>query len=365
MIQISPFITTYRALNNQYGSEVSWSTINLSHFTKLELSQLQTDLSIYHFPNHKNLVNVNQAWVDIKHKELNIVTEILTGNSIKDYLTKLPRPRANLIKMWCRGILEALDHLKSTEKINYCRLTLESVHIMSNSGVVKLRDYYFDQIFRQGSKILNNIEYTAPEVLHGSVNEKSDIYSFGMLLLEMCTKEAPYAECSNNSEIYQKVKNSVLPESINRIKNEKIQEIIKKCIGNIEKRPSVSELLAYPFFDLNEPCPNIILQSLIPRSKNTNPSSLSIIILRKSNNHPECISFEYDQENDTPELVSLEMIENLELSRNSFLILANEIQKQLPSRHKNLKIFRFSQDCFEPNSAMLPPSHSSQKSCFL
>ena len=291
----------------------------------------------------------------------------MTGNTIKDYLTKLPRPRANLIKTWGRGILESLLFLKASQNVKYLGLTPQSVHIMSSNGLAKLTDYHLAEIFNQELRVLKNIEYTAPEILNGIVDEKSDVYSFGMILLEMCTKEAPYIECPNKNEIYKKVKNFVLPDSINRIKSSQVLDIINQCIGKIENRPSVADLLAHPFFDLNEISPNIKLQGSLSKPITSYSNSLSIII-RSLNKTVVSIGFEYSPESDNPESVTLEMIQNLNLSKKSFLVLANEIQRQLPPRPQNLKIFRFSPDSFEPASALVPKCttfHVSQKSSCL
>ena len=291
----------------------------------------------------------------------------MTGNTIKDYLTKLPRPRTNLIKTWGRGILESLLFLKASQNVTYFGLTPQSVHIMSSNGQVKLTDYHFAEIFNKELRVLKNLEYTAPEILHGTVNENSDVYSFGMILLEMCTKEAPYKECKNNDEIYKKVISFTLPDSINSIKSTQVRDIITKCIGKLENRPSVADLLAHPFFDLNEAGSNIILQGSLSKPISSYSNSLSIII-RNLNNSVSSIGFEYNPESDTPESVALEIIENLKLDKKSFLVLANEIQRQLPPRPQNLKIFRVSPDSFEPTSALLPkstPFHSSKKSASL
>lgn len=48
-------------------------------------------------------------------------------------------------------------------------------------------------------------EFMAPELYDEEYNEKADIYSFGMCMLEMVTFEYPYSECRNSAQIYKKV----------------------------------------------------------------------------------------------------------------------------------------------------------------
>lgn len=45
----------------------------------------------------------------------------------------------------------------------------------------------------------------APEMYEENYDEQVDVYAFGMCLMEMCTQEYPYMECSNPAQIYKKV----------------------------------------------------------------------------------------------------------------------------------------------------------------
>lgn len=45
----------------------------------------------------------------------------------------------------------------------------------------------------------------APELYDENYDERVDIYSFGMCMLEMFTLEYPYSECKNAAQIFKKV----------------------------------------------------------------------------------------------------------------------------------------------------------------
>jgi WNK lysine deficient protein kinase len=45
----------------------------------------------------------------------------------------------------------------------------------------------------------------APEIYEEHYDEKVDIYSFGLCLLELSTLEYPYRECHGVAQIYKKV----------------------------------------------------------------------------------------------------------------------------------------------------------------
>ena len=73
-------------------------------------------------------------------------------------------------------------------------------------------------------------EFMAPEMYEESYDESVDVYAFGMCLLEMCTLEYPYMECSNPAQIYKRVTHGVKPNALEKVKNEVLQNIIAKCI---------------------------------------------------------------------------------------------------------------------------------------
>jgi serine/threonine protein kinase len=45
----------------------------------------------------------------------------------------------------------------------------------------------------------------APELYDEEYDDRVDVYSYGMCLLELATLEYPYSECRNAAQIYRKV----------------------------------------------------------------------------------------------------------------------------------------------------------------
>jgi WNK lysine deficient protein kinase len=88
----------------------------------------------------------------------------------------------------------------------------------------------------------------APELYEENYTEMVDIYSFGMLVLEMVTLEIPYSECDNVAKIYKKVSSGVRPQSLNKVKDAEVKAFIEKCLAQPRARPSAQELLNDPFF---------------------------------------------------------------------------------------------------------------------
>jgi serine/threonine protein kinase len=57
-----------------------------------------------------------------------------------------------------------------------------------------------------------------------------DIYSFGMCVLEMITRDYPYCECNSSAQIYLNVQNGILPQSLKKVENQLAHDFILLCI---------------------------------------------------------------------------------------------------------------------------------------
>ena len=89
----------------------------------------------------------------------------------------------------------------------------------------------------------------APEIYKERYDERIDIYSFGMTLIEIISGRTPYSECDTIPKIWKKVLNGVKPEIISRIKHKKLKKIIDKCICKSYNRLTIDELLSNSFLN--------------------------------------------------------------------------------------------------------------------
>lgn len=327
-------------MDTELGCEVTWAEVPLKSLLAKEINQLSSQIAINKKLKHKNLNSVTSAWVKPGQDLLVIIREIVTGGSLFEYLNRLPQPQNRLIKMWSRGILNGLEFLHSQKpEIVYKRLTSKSVKLMSSDGTVKLGDYFISEIIRKEIGMKDDFWYCAPETFDGDYSQKSDIYSFGMVLLEMCTQSIPYQECSGYQEIYNCILKGILPKNLLNVKDKVVQNIIRSCLSKPHLRPTAKELLGHGFFKENvEEKSAEDLEKEEMEDDEQSVKKISLIIF-DSNNRPRSVSFEYDEAQDTPEKVALEMIESLHMSKGSMKIVTDEIKKKLfdVNRHNNLE----------------------------
>lgn len=108
----------------------------------------------------------------------------------------------------------------------------------------------------------------APEILKGqTATDKSDIYSLGLLMLEMITLEVPYGDEKNAIEL---IKSGQPPKVLEKISDEAIKKFILNLIQfDPNKRPSISEILELNILKINEKEDNRLIKlNKIKRKKN-------------------------------------------------------------------------------------------------
>ena len=110
------------------------------------------------------------------------------------------KPKLKVIKKWCNEILQGLQYLHDQKiPIIHRDIKCDNIFINSNSGEIKIGDLGLSTTMKNSytSSVLGTPEFMAPELYEEYYGTEVDIYAFGMALLEMLTREAPYRECQN------------------------------------------------------------------------------------------------------------------------------------------------------------------------
>ncbi len=195
---------------------------------------------------HPNIIKYYNGWLDLNKKKVIMITEFFTGGTLKSHLKIIkPPPRLRVIKKWIKEILEGLNYLHSKDIIHR-DIKCDNFFFDKINGNVKIGDLGESQ-FLKGykflSKFIGTTGFIAPEVHEGKYNNKADIYSLGMAIIEMLTLETPYKEYDGILQIYEKEKNNIYPESLFKINNINVVNFIKLCLKKENQRPNAKELL--------------------------------------------------------------------------------------------------------------------------
>ncbi len=149
--------------------------------------------------NHPNIVKILATVAD--PKEPAILLEYVQGGSLRELLDRqgaLPIPQLLTIS------LELADALTRAHHLNIIHRDLKPANILlDEDGSVRLTDFGIaylasqEQRLTQAGAIMGTAAYLSPEVCLGEeVDARSDIWAFGVILVEMVTGQNPFAGAS-------------------------------------------------------------------------------------------------------------------------------------------------------------------------
>ncbi|URD88139.1 serine threonine-protein kinase [Musa troglodytarum] len=245
----------YRGFDQEEGIEVAWNQVRLRSFIHDQQMQgrIFAEVRLLQSLRHDNLITLHDVWTDDDGgSTLNFITEFCNSGSLREYRNRHRHVSLKALKKWTRQILLGLEHLHNREPcIIHRDLNCSNVFINGNVGQVKIGDLGLAAAVEKSHvahSVLGTPEFMAPELYEEEYTEQVDIYSFGMSVLEMVTREIPYSECDNVAKIYRKVTTGVRPAAMAKVKDPEVRAFIERCLGRPRARPSASELLNDPFF---------------------------------------------------------------------------------------------------------------------
>lgn len=153
----------------------------------------------------------------------------------------------------CKEILKGLDYLHTTGRIHR-DIKSRNVVIFHN-GKVKLGDFgYAAQVGEEYNMAKQNPSWMAPELILGKdYNESVDLWSLGILLLEMAEGSPPY-EGENYDTVMQNIITNPAPKLRNKLKWSKdMTNFLSLCLRKEPiERLSAKSLLMHPFIEEND-----------------------------------------------------------------------------------------------------------------
>ncbi|GKV03995.1 hypothetical protein SLEP1_g16214 [Rubroshorea leprosula] len=250
--------------------------------THHQLERLYSEVHLLKSLKHENIIKFRNSWVDDKNKTINMITELFTSGSLRQYRKKHKNVDIKAIKNWARQILRGLHYLHShNPPIIHRDLKCDNIFVNGNNGEVKIGDLGLAIVMQQPTarSVIGTPEFMAPELYDEEYNELVDIYSFGMCMLEMVTCEYPYSECKNPAQIYKKVTSGIKPASLSKVHDSQVKQFIEKCLLPASMRLPAMELLKDPFL-LTENAKELVVPLQFPNLAS------NLVNLTNSEPHP-------------------------------------------------------------------------------
>lgn len=201
--------------------------------------------------NHPNIVKVLD--VGFGEKLQYIVMEYIDGITLKEYLDQRKDIRWKEAVHFTVQILRALQHAHD-KGIVHRDIKPQNIMLLSD-GTIKVTDFGIARLTRSemqatavGNKAIGSVHYISPEQARGEItDEKTDLYSVGIMLYEMLTGRLPFeADNAVSVAIQQIASEATPPHLINEEIPEGLEQITLKAMqkDTSKRYQSAAELLS-------------------------------------------------------------------------------------------------------------------------
>lgn len=263
------FAHCYEAIENESGRVYAVKVIEKKALKPKTQAKLKSEIKIHSSLQHDHIVKFEKFFEDSNN--VYIMLELCTGQTLMD-LQKRKRRLNDLEAQYL--MMQTLEGVKYMHEHNIIHRDLKLGNLLlTDKMVLKIADFGLAaQLEFDGERkrtICGTPNYIAPEILDGGSHGHSfevDTWSLGVILYTLLVGKPPF-ETNDVKATYRKIRNIsyTFPAdlSISAEARNLIQRILQSCP---ESRPTVTDLMADPYFTKYGPVPMIAPLSLFPRT---------------------------------------------------------------------------------------------------
>ncbi|MEQ2280035.1 hypothetical protein AMECASPLE_015470 [Ameca splendens] len=222
--------------------------VPLPENSKEALATLTSEIQILQQLEHPQLVKIKNSFEDESQKMYYVVMENCQGGNLADKIREMPTetPRESEILGWIAEICMALKVIHEAALIH--KALMPKNVLFTEFGLLCLGG--FGNIHENSEKMSTTTEptinYLAPEVFtEGTYNAKSDMWSVGCILFELCTKQRAFSD-QTPIKLMPKIINVIYPHLPSEFSFELCNLLGDLLQKDPRDRPTTSEVLARP-----------------------------------------------------------------------------------------------------------------------
>ncbi|KAJ2777658.1 Protein kinase [Coemansia javaensis] len=256
----------YKARSIKTGEMVAIKQMDLAKQPRKEL--LVNEILVMKESRHKNIVNFIEAFL-LNSSDLWVVMEYMEGGALTDVIDNNKMNEGQIATV-CREVCRGLSHLHE-RSIIHRDIKSDNV-LLGEDGQVKITDFGFcAKLSEQRSKratMVGTPYWMAPEVVKQKpYGPKVDVWSLGIMVIEMIESEPPYLDEEPLKALYLIATNGTPalkhPESL----SSELKGFLAECLCvDVQSRATMEELLTQEFL-VKRSQPLTALRSLLTATK--------------------------------------------------------------------------------------------------
>jgi len=238
----------FEATHSKTGQKVAIKKMEINNEN---VKLLATEISIMKSSKHPNVVEYIESY--IVDEKMWVMMEYMGGGCLTDVLECFDDIQMNeqQIAYVTRETLQSLAYVHAHHRIH--RDIKSDNILLSIDGAVKLADFgYAAQLtksFVKRNTVVGTPYWMAPELIRGhDYGTKVDIWSLGIMLIEMAEGEPPYMEYPPLRALFLITTKGIPPLKDQNKWSRDFHDFLQKCLDvKVQTRPEAAELLRHPF----------------------------------------------------------------------------------------------------------------------